>query len=452
MSRNILLVNPNWTGISRQSQRQFRRVWPPLSLALAAAMLRERGFSVRILDANALALPLSRLTEEARGADQVFVTSTPYDRWQCPALDVSFFLDACRAVEPEKLYILGAHVTERPRTLLAATKARAAILSEPEETMLELALADAPASDAPPPPVPGTARLDKDNGLVRAPARPPMEDLDALPLPAFDLLPMGQYHYFPLMGRGFGILEASRGCPFSCSFCYLGMYGKKVRRKSPERFADEVEAMVRAHGLTGLYFMDLEFCLDRDWVFAFCEELERRRVRTPWCCQTRVTDLDPEMARTLRRAGCNLVHLGVESGSERILASTGKGITTDQAARAVKAAREAGLRTALFLNLGFPGETPEEMDQTVDLAVKLSPTWASFHLVVPFPGTRLARDTNTDPEALPPHLYPQYVPSHDLAAVKRKLRRAYARFYLRPSFAANLIRDEARARRRLPWT
>ncbi|MBW1989045.1 MAG: B12-binding domain-containing radical SAM protein [Deltaproteobacteria bacterium] len=446
--KRVLFINPDWTGIHRQSQRQFKRVWPPISLALAAAMVREAGHSARILDNNAQGLPLSRVRDMAARFDQVFVTSTPYDRWQCPALDISFFLDTCKAADPARLYILGSHPTERPAELLAETGARAAILSEPEQTILALVEQDDPAAGGPPPKIPGTARLDRDGSLHTAPPRPFLEDMDSLPFPALDLLPLRAYHYFPLMGKRFGILEASRGCPFGCSFCYLGMYGRKVRRKSPGRFADEVADAVARHRLDNLYFMDLEFALDPGWVNAFCGEIISRGLAFSWACQTRVADLSPALARTMKRAGCTLVHLGVEAGSARILSAIGKGIAPDQARAAVAAAREAGMRTVVFFNLGYPGETEEEMDETVDLALSLSPTWASFHLFVPFPGTKLAAETGVDCHALPAHLYPQYVDSHDLKKLKRRLSAAYARFYLRPRFAWNLALDARRAGRR----
>jgi len=98
-------------------------------------------------------------------------------------------------------------------------------------------------------------------------------------------------------------------------------------------------------------------------------------------------------------------------------------------------AHEAGIRTALFLNFGFPGETRGEMESTIRLAVRLNPTYASFHLIIPFPGTRLAKQIGIDPEAFPPHLYPQYnYVHHEYKTLKNMLRKAYLKFYLRPSY------------------
>ncbi len=445
---SVLLVNPHWTGIGRQKQRQFRRVWPPLCLALAAAMLEREGFSVEILDNNALGLPLTEVAQKASSFDKVFVTSTPYDRWQCPSISIGFFLETARAVAPEKLVILGGHVTERPETLLRATGARAAILSEPEESILAVAERDDPAAGRDTrPDIPGLAFL-SDGRLVRTAPREPIADLDSLPFPAFHLLPMERYHYFPVMGRGFAILEASRGCPARCTFCYLGMYGKKLRRKSVPRFLDEVEAVVSRHRLRNLYFMDLEFALDRAWVLAFCKGMTERGILVNWCCHTRVTDMDGEVAAAMRKAGCSLIHFGVEAGNAEILASTRKGITAAKAVESVRVCRSHGIRTAVFMNFGFPGETEAQMEETIDLARAMNPTYASFHLIVPFPGTPLAEKLSVDPEAFPADQYPSYnFVDQDLSSLKRMLHRAYRRFYLRPGWALGFLSDHVKIAR-----
>jgi anaerobic magnesium-protoporphyrin IX monomethyl ester cyclase len=242
-------------------------------------------------------------------------------------------------------------------------------------------------------------------------------------------------YLYEFMGRRFAVLEASRGCPFKCSFCYLGMYGRGYRQKSLERVIREVEETTGRYGVRNIYFMDLEFGLDRDFLLNLCSELEREAPGLKWCCQTRVSSVDRESLEAMARAGCSLIHFGVEAGSPRILAETGKGITVEMCERAVRLCREFEIRTALFMNFGFPGESQEEMEETIALAVRLNPTYAAFHLIVPFPGTELARKTGLDPDELPANLYPQYnAAGHDLVVLKRMLRKAYLKFYLRPSY------------------
>ena len=439
----ILLINPHWQGMARQMQPQFKRVWQPLGLALAAALLENDGFSVQILDNNVDRLSPVAIGRLAEGFEKIFATSTPYDRWQCPSLDIQFFFHALAHIPRKRLYIMGAHVTERPEAILRQSAARAAILGEPEQTILDLARKD--GGDEISSHIKGIAYL-KGNQLVKTAPRDTRVDLNKLPYPAYHLLKMDQYRY-EFMGKNFAILEGSRGCPHGCHFCYLGMYGARFRQKSPDRLVDEVRYVNQRFQVKNIYFMDLEFGLNRKYLITLCKELAALNLGVQWCWQTRVTDVDGEVLEWMKKAGCRLIHFGVEAGSDRILGQTGKGITVSDSVRALDLTRKAGIRTALFMNFGFPGETPSEMNATVDLAIRLNPTYAAFHLIVPFPGTKLAHQTGLDMAAFPPHLYPHFnFVDHDLKTLKSVLRRAYLRIYLRPSYLLSFLGRQMRPR------
>ncbi len=432
----ILLINPDWTGIKRQKQFQFKRIWQPLDLATAAAMVEKDGFSVEILDNNIQHLSPHAVGRKAAQFDKVFVTSTPYDRWQCPALDIQFVFDTIQEIPRDRLYLMGAHVTERPEAILKKSRARLGILGEPERTILELVRQD--HAKEIPEHIPGIAFM-RGNRLIRTKRRACMGDMNSLPYPAYHLLPMAHY-YYEVMGRNFAILEASRGCPHGCNFCYLGMHDNRFRQKRLDRLMQEVAYVRDRFNVENVYFMDLEFALNRSFVRSFCEEMIRRDMQISWCCQTRVTDVDKELLGWMKQAGCNLIHFGVESGSPNILSRTGKGITIDDCVHAVSMVHASGIRTALFMNFGFPGETHADMKATIGLALQLDPTYASFHLIVPFPGTRLAEAVGLDAESLPAHLYPHYNSAHhDLKSLKAMLLRAYLRFYLRPSYLMRML-------------
>ena len=437
----ILLINPHWQGIRRQLQPQFKRLWQPLDLALAAALLLKNGFTVQILDNNVDRLSPAAMGRLAEGFEKTFITSTPYDRWQCPSLDIQFFFDTLTHIPRNRLYIMGAHVTERPEAILRQSGARAAILGEPERTILDIVLKDETheISDD----IQGVAYL-KGNRLVKTTPRNNLIDLNQLPYPAYHLLKMDRYRY-EFMGKNFAILEGSRGCPHGCNFCYLGMYGPRFRQKRLDRLLDEVRQVNREFQVQNIYFMDLEFGLNRKYLISFCKALVDLNLGVQWCCQTRVTDVDGEVLNWMKKAGCTLIHFGVEAGSDRILHQTGKGITVNDCVQALNLTRKAGIETALFMNFGFPGETVAEMNATVKLAIRLNPTYAAFHLIVPFPGTKLAQQTGLDMAAFPPHLYPHYnFIDHDLKTLKSVLRRAYLRFYLRPAYLMGLLRRQIR--------
>lgn len=430
-SMHILLINPNWSGIRKQQQFQFKRLWPPLDLAIIAGELLAQGHSVKILDNNVERLPPRHIGNMASCFDKVFVTSTPYDRWQCPSLDIAFFFDEIRHISKDRLYVMGAHITERPEPILRESGARAALLSEPDNAVSEIVQKDIHAKF--PLDIPGTAWL-RNGRLASSPRCQRIMDMNALPYPAFHLLPMHRYGY-EFMGDRFAILESSRGCPHQCHFCYSGMFGTRFRQKSLERFLDEIVDVVRRFNVRRLYFMDLEFGLNRQYLQHFCDAMIRLNLGIEWCCQTRVTDIDTDILNLMKKAGCTLIHFGIESGSDRILKTIGKQICVADAIRGVHLTRQAGIRTAVFMNFGFPGETISEMNATINLAIRLNPSYASFHLIVPFPGTRMATDIGLDMERFPVSQYPHYnFVHHDLHTLKRILRKAYLKFYLRPAY------------------
>ena len=190
--------------------------------------------------------------------------------------------------------------------------------------------------------------------------------------------------------------------------------------------------------------MDLEFGLNRDYLVSFCSALIEKKLDIQWCCQTRITDLNRDVLQSMKTSGCTLIHFGVEAGDDRILKQIGKKISVSDCIRTVAMARKAGIRTALFMNFGFPGETKAQMEATIKLAIRLNPTYAAFHLIVPFPGTALAEEIGLDPEAFPVNEYPHYnYRGHDLKNLRTMLRKAYFRFYLRPSYIKGLWGKQA---------
>jgi radical SAM superfamily enzyme YgiQ (UPF0313 family) len=260
-------------------------------------------------------------------------------------------------------------------------------------------------------------------------------DLDALPPPAWDLLPRGAYRY-EILGGDFMVFELSRGCPDACTFCSQAMYGRPWRVRDPARVAAEVELAITHHGTRTAYFMDLEFTRPMDQVRELCDRLAALGRPLRWCCQTRVDRVDASLLAVMRDAGCALVHFGVESGSQKLLDALGKGIRLEQAARAVRLTREAGMQSAAFFMLGFPGETTAQMRETLRFSRRLDPDYASFHVAVPYPGTALyARFRAPPAEEFPSH----FSDEHDLAALERLAKEGFLRFYLRPRAIARQV-------------
>lgn len=425
----VLLVNPYQGFLPGKKGPVYARPFPPVELLTTAALLRQAGCEVTLLDAAQQRLWPHDLAKRARGFDRAIVTSSNLDRWCCPEVDARPFVESARAVARvvPATYLIGAHPTALPQAMLDLTGARAAVLGEPEATAAALVAADHPRGVA------GAAWLDADGRLQQCPPRAAL-DLNAQPVPAYDLLERG-VHQYELLGPNFMVFEYSRGCPFNCHFCHRNVYGPGHRTKPLHRMIAEIEHARACLGVKRAYFMDVEFTAQRERVLELCAWLETAGRPLDWCCQTRVDQVDPELLAAMRRAGCSLVHFGVEAGSQRVLDESGKGITTAQAEAALAWCHQAGLRTACFFLAGLPGQTSQELEETLRFAKRLDPTYASFHVAVPYPGTSLHARL-TDP---PLDRFPTHLDEHDLDALEAWVRRAFMRYYLRPGYAARRL-------------
>jgi radical SAM superfamily enzyme YgiQ (UPF0313 family) len=431
----VLLVNPFQSRLVQRKGRIYNRTWPPLDLAYASAALKREGIEARVLDANAEQMAPSDVAVEARGYDQVFVTSTALDRWQCPHLDLQPFLnvvEAVKAVAPET-YVLGSHGTVKPAEVLDLTGATAVVRGEPERTVLEIA---------------SGRRLSEINGVtfrqnghvVHRPDQKPVK-MDELPLPAFDQLPMHRYTY-EVLGNRFTLLEMSRGCASDCTFCLLKTYGVGVRKKSVDTLMCEIEYAVKQFGVRTAYFIDLEFTVLRKQVIELCKQLIKADLGLTWCCQTRLDLVDAELLDYMKRAGCRLIHTGVEAGSDRILELVDKGITLAKIREGMALINRAGIETACFFMFGFPESTREDMDDIIRLAKELDPTYPLFHVTAPYPGTKLYDRVKNDPSVRfsDESLFPEAIEARfTVGELKAMTRQAYLSYYTRPSYVAKRL-------------
>jgi len=275
------------------------------------------------------------------------------------------------------------------------------------------------------------------------PDRPFDSDLDRWPYPDRDAVPMEKYQTAQYQGKRGTFMLSSRGCPHRCTFCLWPgtMVGRDFRGRDPGAVVDEMEHLVRKYGVDDIYFDDDTMTIDRERLLKICRLIQERDLKVHWIAMGRVDNLDGELLAEMRKAGCDNLYLGVESGSEEILKRLKKGVSLGQVERAFRMARQSGLRTQAFFILGGPGETKETLKQTIDFAVRLDPDNAQFSAAVPYPGTEMyeeslrkgylragawedysARDIVLETETL-----------SRLDLEKARLE-AYRRFYLRPRF------------------
>ncbi len=426
MAGRILLVNVcyDFPVVTEGVFTGINKVWPPISLAYSCAILKKMGAEAKVLDANALRIPPNQTGTKSTGFNMVFVSSSSYDRWECPHLNLKPTIDTCksiRASNPQALiFLVGSHGSVRKKEMLDLTGADAVVVGEPENTVAELAsLAEWKTAK-------GIAYISEGN-LTENQSQNPV-DLDTLPLPDLSDLPLDKY-FFEMLGRRFAVVEASRGCPFNCSYCLKVMFGA-YRKKSTGKVKAEIMQLISA-GVKNIFFLDLEFTVNRKLVEELCDWLISEGNPIRWSCQTRLDSVDEKLLTKMRKAGCKLVMYGVESASSRILELIGKNINVEKIRAGMAATKKAGISSACFFMFGFPSETDDEREKTVDLALELNPDYASFFLCRPYPGTRCYEGVKDES----PGVFPLGVGSDDeLVRLKMFCDRAFGRFYYRPSF------------------
>ena len=291
-----------------------------------------------------------------------------------------------RKLHPTCLILMGgAHASFRSRHLLKQESAvDAVVVGEGEETLLELAERISTGLDWRD--VKGLA-CRKGNSIVTTPPRPALRNLDSLPFPALHL----QKHSLGIdhtLQAEFVI--TARGCPSACSFCSSpNFWNRKVRFRSPQNVVDEIIFLRDTFGLIYFSIRDDTFTADRSRAIEICRLLIERRVFVVWNCQSRVTAIDAELLLWMKRAGCEGIQLGVESGSPRILRMLEKSITPAQVEHASQLVKHAGINLSVYLISDVPGETEEDISATIQLMHRIRPDDGYVSPLAYFPGTLL---------------------------------------------------------------
>jgi radical SAM superfamily enzyme YgiQ (UPF0313 family) len=292
---------------------------------------------------------------------------------------------AKEACPKAKVVIGGPHATFMDRETLAEEPATdIAVRGEGEETLLELAkqLPDLPKLED----VKGIT-FRKADQIIQTPNRPFIQNLDALPRPAYKYIPIEKYR---ILGKKLLPIITSRGCPFQCSFCVASqMFGAKFRARSPKNVLDELEWLRDKYGAEGIAFQDDTLTFDRKRILDICDGIIERKIVLPWGCGTRADVVTKEVLAKMKKAQCNEVCFGVESGCQRIRDSLKKRVSTEQCENAIKWAKEVGIFVTVSVILGYPGETKETVKQTLDLVRKVEPDDVWLCHATPYPGTEL---------------------------------------------------------------
>jgi radical SAM superfamily enzyme YgiQ (UPF0313 family) len=458
LGRFTLLINPpliNGVAFTRQGRCQEREevlgtTKPPYTLALAASLLREAGCDVRLVDATAERLSIddviARLDRDRFTPTLILFPTTT------PTLDADVAaIGRLKQQYGAPMFCFGPHASTAPALSMERVPlVDGMFVGEPEDAIVQLALLDSIEK------VGDVNSLTWRVGTVVVPHRThgSFTRFASMPYPSWDLVALDRYA-LPLVNKRYVIVETSRGCPYTCDFCVAPIHqGHKFRERSAKTIVDEIERTHRELGVDFFYLWGDTVTLNVKSFTAFCDELIGRNLPIQWFGNARADNLtDPEFVHRLKRSGCWMLALGIESESDEVRKDMVKRLERQKIQTAFKNMRAAGIRSFAFFIFGYPGETLKTMDQTIDYAIALDPDFANFYPAVPYPGTALYEKCIRD-SLLPPEAgndwsrmeYSYYLlrgNGLDEQVVMSAINRAKRRFFLRPSYMARHVGDVA---------
>lgn len=429
-------------------------VLPNLGLGYIAASLKRDGHEVVIADC-----PRDRIT--LAQWPNVVASHAPdvvgIQVFTCNYANVCEMIRIVKARVPSAITVCGGpHATAAPdQTLLENPALDFVIMGEGEKALCDLLKLKAfmPSN------LSTIANLAwRDGADIRKNPRYFVEDLDTLPDIEWSLFEPRSYPLLPhgVLNKAWPIapIIATRGCPFSCRFCSAGLQmGRRLRTRSPARVVDEMEHLVKNHGVREIHFEDDNLTYDRFFVIELCREIISRNLRVAWACPNgvRLDRLDPEVVRLMEASGCYSFAVGIESGSERVLRQMGKGLTPRYMMDQLKMIKAvSNIKVTGFFLCGHPGETLDDLEMTERFVMEAPLDRISLSPFMPLPGTKdfyLLKDAGLLPE------YPDWarlmnyrdrdyrsfcdIPAAELLG---RLRRLSFRFYLRPRVMLSVMR------------
>jgi len=369
--------------------------FPPLGSLYGAAIARSLGHDVRVHD-SMLSISHSEwlASLQVNNPDIVvlYEDNFNYLTKMCLSDMRKAALDMINAAKKSAATVLvcSSDSADAPEVYLRAG-ADLVLIGEGEDTLAEVLsmLAGEPGKEAAN--IPGLAFLGEDGALVQTSRRSVMRHIDRVPAPAWDLIDLERYRQIWTRRHGRFALNmvTTRGCPYHCNWCAKPIWGQRYNARSPLNVVAELGWLKELTDLDYVWFMDDIFGLKPGWVSRFADALEEECIHVPFKCLSRPDLLlrNGEIA-SLARAGCDIVWMGAESGSQKVLDAMEKGTTVAMILAACAALRNSGIRVGLFVQFGYPGESKQDIAATINMIRRTMPEELGISVSYPLPGTR----------------------------------------------------------------
>jgi len=431
---NFVFINPPRDIAVNNIWRIINSENPPLGLALLSAIWDEQGHTSQIIDAAALQLKIPEIIAMINPAtDFVGITATT------PEISRALVIaQKVREAFPNiKIIMGGVHPTVFHQELVQDKFCDMVVRNEGEIPIIELAKGT--SCDL----IPNLTWRNSQNEVIINPDCPTYVDLNNLPFPAYEKLPMHLYHSALGAARqkpSIGMIT-SRGCPGKCTFCFSGMFGSQLRFMSPARIIEHIEHLQKNYGIREISFYDDTFTANQKNVAQLCQLILAKKITLAWSCFARVDSVISGLLLLMKKAGCHQIMYGFETIDENILKNINKGINLTQFQKAIIWTKAAKINIRGAFMLGNPGETLASMARTINYAKTIGIPFAIFNITTPYPGTAMYHDFLQKDLLLHQNwdLYNLAQPILKLdtvsaQSVRKYYLKAYRSFYLRPGF------------------
>lgn len=396
----ILLIDPPFKRFTG-----FVSFYFPIGLAYLAAVVRDAGYEVSVFDVDAVekgtdidfSQEYKRLEIYRQG-----LNNDTHEVWRGISKELSDFkpdivgitamtpkfgtalktAQVVRKTVPQcKVIIGGPHATLLPNQTLKSKDIDIIVRGEGEDTFLELIQVIENKGDLST--IKGVSFVQGDK-IFHNPERNFIENLDKVPFPARDLLMYAKNY----TSEDMGVIMTSRGCPFNCSYC-CHMWQRKIRNRSLDNIIKEIKQVKKQFGTYQFEFKDDSFTLDKRRIGQLCQKMIEEKIDINWSCTTRVDLLDEEIVKKMKKSGCNVIKLGIETGSERVLKETKKGVTFRQMKETAQLLNRHKIFWSGYFMAGLPTETEDDIKKTFNFMKELNPYYAGLGVYNPFPKTDL---------------------------------------------------------------
>lgn len=430
---------------------------PPVLAGVIAAFIREHGYSVKMLDAEAEDLSpveaADKIIEYNPLLVAVFVSGTNPSASTQNMPGAGAIISSVREKAPHiKTLLGGLHPSSLPERTVKEEAADFVCQGEGFDTITQLleALKSGKTDDCQ---IKGLW-YKKDGKLISNPRAPLVQNLDELPMAAWDLLPMDKYraHNWHCFGhldqrQPYAVIYTSLGCPFSCAFCCINsIFGRRgIRYRSPEKVIEEIDYLVKNYQIKNIKILDEMFVLNEKHVIGLCDLIIQRGYDLNIWAYARIDTINESMLRKMKQAGINWLGYGIESGSQKVRDGVTKGrFDQDDIRKALEMTQAAGIHIGGNFIFGLPDDDFETMQETLDMAKELNCEYTNLYVAMAYPGSQLYEDAMRQNIRLPEtwlgyaqfseETYPLPTKYLSSADVLRFRDRAFEEFYNSPRY------------------